>query len=86
MCMICSGLKNNKLSIQQAKEKYEEFIELDLIDEEHQEEIESLISEAESDEMYWVTAKKEYLRSRNDYEDDLECLEETEYDDVEEKD
>lgn len=72
MCMICSGIKNNKLTLDQAREKYEEFIELDLIDEEHQEEIEMLLAEAESDEFYWNSAKKDYLRSRNDYEDDGE--------------
>lgn len=80
MCMICSGLKNNKLSIEQAKDKYEEFLELDLIDEDHQEEIESLLSEAENDQFYWSSAKKDYLRSRQDYEEEIEDL----FDDYEE--
>lgn len=69
MCMICSGLKTNKLSLNQAREKYEEFLELDLIDEEHQEELESLFSDIESEEIYWNSAKKEYLLSRQDYDD-----------------
>ena len=74
MCMICRGLKNNKLSAEEAKEKYEEFLDLDLIDEDHQEEIESLIAEAESDELYWLSAKKDYFRSRQDYVDTGEDL------------
>ena len=80
--MICSGLKNNKLSLKQARDKYEEFIELDLIDEDHQEEIENMFSDAEADEFYWKAAKKDYLRSRNDYEDEDDFFE----DDFEEDD
>ena len=46
MCMICRGLKNNKMTIEQAEEKYQEFLELDLLDEDHQEVVEELIAEA----------------------------------------
>jgi hypothetical protein len=53
MCVICRGLKNNKMSLQEATEKYEEFLELDLLDEDHQEEVEELIAEAESELSYW---------------------------------
>jgi len=67
--MICSGLKNNKLSIKDAIKKYEEFLDLDLIDEEHQEEVEELLAQLEEDEYYWDTAKKDYFRSKEDYVD-----------------
>lgn len=69
MCMICSGLKKNKLSLQDAIKKYEEFLDLDLIDEEHQEEVEELISEREEEEYHWSSAKKDYFRSKEDYVD-----------------
>lgn len=71
MCMICNGLKRNKLTVKEAQEKYEEFLDLDLIDEEHQEEVEELISEHEENDFYWKSAQKDYLRSREDYNDNL---------------
>ena len=72
MCMVCRGLKNNKLSLEEAIEKYEEFIELDLLDEDHQEKVESLIAEAEEEAYYWSSAKKDYLIQQDDFnENDL---------------
>lgn len=65
MCMICKGLKRNKFSPEDAKDKLEEFVDLELIDEEHQELVEGLISELEEEEYYWITAKK----SMRKYED-----------------
>lgn len=76
MCMICTGLKRNKLTIREAQEKYEEFLDLDLIDEDHQEEVESLIAEHEENDFYWNSAKKDYLRGREDYDDDVSFNEE----------
>lgn len=70
MCMICRGLKNNKLSIEEAIEKYEEFIELELLDEDHQEKVESLIAEAEEEAYYWSSAKKDYLIQQDDFDED----------------
>jgi hypothetical protein len=55
MCMICRGLKNHKLSIEEAQEKYEEFVEMELIDEDHQEEVEELIAEAEEKRLFDAT-------------------------------
>ena len=28
MCMICRGLKNNKMTVEQAEEKYQEFLDI----------------------------------------------------------
>lgn len=69
MCMICSGLKKGKLSYQEASKKYEEFLDLDLLDEDHQEEVEELLSEVEGSEYYWNSAKQDYFRSKEDYKD-----------------
>jgi len=69
MCMICRGLKNNKLSLQEAIEKYEEFLDLDLLDEDHQEKVEELIAEAEEEEYYWSSAKRDVMRL--EMEDDI---------------
>ncbi len=76
MCMICNGLKRNKLTIREAQQKYEEFLDLDLIDEDHQEEVESLLAEHEENEFYWSSAKKDYLRGKEDYDDNLAFEEE----------
>jgi hypothetical protein len=83
MCMICKGLKNNKLSVEEARERYEEMI--DLIDEDHQETIENLLAEAEEELNYWDTTNK-IVRDEY-YEDDdiaideqLEEIEEPEED------
>ena len=72
MCMICRGLNNNKLSLQEAIEKYEEFLDLDLLDEEHQEIVEELIAEAEEEEFYWSYAKRDALRKDLEDEDIFE--------------
>jgi len=74
MCMICRGLKNNKLSLQEAIDKYEEFLDLDLLDEDHQEIVEELIAEAEEEEYYWSSAKRDVMRM--ELED--ECVDEDE--------
>lgn len=92
MCMICRGLKNHKLTIEDAQEKYEEFVELELIDEDHQEVVEELIAEAEEEAYYWSSAKKDYLVQQDDFnEEDLdedvandEFLDERDEDDFEE--
>jgi hypothetical protein len=68
--MICRGLKNNKMTVEQAEEKYQEFLELDLLDEDHQEIVEELISEALDELAYWDLAKKDIYRK--DFEDDLD--------------
>lgn len=69
MCMICKGIKNNKLSVEEAREKYEEMI--DLIDEDHQEHIENLLAEAEEELNYWDASSK---LTREEYydQDDLD--------------
>jgi molybdopterin converting factor small subunit len=72
--MICRGLKNNKLSLQEAIDKYEEFLDLDLLDEDHQEIVEELIAEAEEEEYYWSSAKRDVMRM--ELED--ECVDEDE--------
>ena len=76
--MICKGLEKGKFSPEDAREKLEEFVDLDLLDEDHQEEVESLIAEAEEEEFYWASAKKD-VRKYEDY-DDEEYVDENEYD------
>jgi len=71
MCMICKGLKRNKFSPEEAKEKLEEFVDLELLDEDHQEEVEALIAEAEDEEYYWASAQKN-MRRYEEYEEDEE--------------
>lgn len=78
MCMICKGLEKGKFSPDDAREKLEEFVDLDLLDEDHQEEVESLIAEAEEEEFYWASAKKD-VRKYEDYDD--EEYSEEEYED-----
>ena len=70
MCMICRGLKNHKMTIEEAEEKYQEFLELDLLDEDHQEKVEELIAEAADELAYWDLAKRDVYRS--DYDDDID--------------
>jgi len=77
--MICKGLEKGKFSPEDAREKLEEFVDLDLLDEDHQEEVESLIAEAEEEEFYWASAKKE-TRKFEDY-DEEEYVDEEEYED-----
>lgn len=79
MCMICKGLSRNKFTPEEAREKLEEFVDLDLLDEDHQEVVESLIAEAEDEEYYWSSAKRN-TRKLEDY-DDEDSLEEDEYGD-----
>jgi len=78
MCMICKGLEKGKFSPEEAREKLEEFVDLELLDEDHQEEVESLIAEAEEEEFYWASAKKD-VRKYEDYDD--EEYSEEEYED-----
>jgi UDP-N-acetylglucosamine transferase subunit ALG13 len=68
MCTICRSLERNKITVQEAREKYEEMI--DLIDEDHQEEIENTLAEAEEELMYWKDSKK--FLSEDFYEEDDE--------------
>ena len=68
MCTICRSLQRNKISIQEAREKYEEM--MDLIDEDHQEEIENVLAEAEEELMYWKDSTK--FLNENYYEQDDE--------------
>ncbi len=83
MCMICRGLKNHKLTVEEAEEKYQEFLELDLLDEDHQEVVEELIAEALDDLAYWDLAKKDiYRRDADDDIDENELIHE-EYSDPE---
>lgn len=79
--MICTGLKRNKLTVKEAEQKYEEFLELDLIDEDHQEEVESLIAEHADNEFYWNSARKDYFRGKEDYNDDVFYEEELQQED-----
>ncbi len=74
--MICKGLEKGKFTPEDAREKLEEFVDLDLLDEDHQEEVESLIAEAEEEEFYWASAKKD-VRKYEDYDD--EYVDEEEY-------
>lgn len=69
MCMICKGLTRNKFTPEEAREKLEEFVDLELLDEDHQEIVENLIAEAEEEEYYWASAKRN-ARKLEDYEDD----------------
>ena len=66
MCMICKGMEKKKFTPEEARDKLEEFVDLDLLDEEHQEVVESLIAEAEEEEYYWASAKKD-LRHIEDF-------------------
>jgi len=70
MCLICRGLKNHKMSVEEAEERYQEFLELDLLDEDHQEKVEELIAEAADELAYWDLAKKDVLRGS--YEDEVD--------------
>lgn len=78
MCMICKGLERGKFSPEEAREKLEEFVDLDLLDEEHQEKVESLISEMLEEEYYWESAKKN-TRKYEDYDENDEYINEDEY-------
>lgn len=70
--ILKKGLESGKYEVQQAREKYEDM--MDLLDEEEQEKIEDLLSEFEEDQFYWNQAKKDYYRKDDDLpdEDDLE--------------
>lgn len=84
MCLICRGLKKGKLSLEEAREKYEDM--LDLIDEDHQEVIEDLLAEYEEEQNYWINAKREYYRRDNDDYDEEDALDEALIDDEYEDD
>jgi len=68
MCMICKGLEKGKFTPDEARDKLEEFVDLDLLDEDHQEEVESLISEVEEDDFLWASAQRD-TRKYEDYDD-----------------
>lgn len=72
MCLICRGLKNHKMSIEEAEERYQEFLELDLLDEDHQEKVEELIAEAADELAYWDLAKRDVLREAYEDADDID--------------
>jgi hypothetical protein len=78
--MICRGLENGKLSVKTAREKYEEM--LDLIDEDHQEDIENLLAEHEDTTESWNTAVKYFTKEDSFYNDDEVDM----YDEDEEED
>ena len=84
MCLICRGLKKGKLSVDEAREKYEDM--LDLIDEDHQEVIEDLLAEYEEDANYWRSAKIDYYRKDNDDYDEEQAIEDALYEEEDEED
>jgi hypothetical protein len=57
------------MSVEEAEERYQEFLELDLLDEEHQEKVEELIAEAADELAYWDLAKRDVLRETYGDED-----------------
>jgi hypothetical protein len=61
------------MTIEEAEEKYQEFLELDLLDEDHQEKVEELIAEAADELAYWDLAKRDVFR--RDYDDDIDVNE-----------
>lgn len=65
--MICKGLEKGKFSPEEAMEKLQEFVDLDLINEDHEEIVESLIEEAREEEYYWDMAEK---NARVDYDEE----------------
>ena len=84
MCLICRGLKKGKLSVEEAREKYEDM--LDLIDEDHQEAIEDLLAEYEEDANYWSSAKRDYYRKDNDDYDEEQAIEDALYEEEDDED
>ena len=90
--MICKGLQRGKFTADEARDKLEEFVDLDLLDEDHQEKVESLISEVEEEDYYWSNANKtarktleenydygledEYYNEEEDYENNFDDPEE----------
>jgi polyhydroxyalkanoate synthesis regulator phasin len=87
--MLCKAIDHGKISFEEAREKYEEM--LDLIDEDHQEVIEAKIAEAEEELNYWDMSKKlvreDYYEEDDDdnpIEDELSEFES--FDDVEDDD
>lgn len=71
MCMICKGLERGKFSPEEARIKLEEFVDLDLLDEEHQEEVETLIANIEEEEFYWASTKRNIRRLEDEEEETL---------------
>lgn len=76
--ILKKGLDSGKFDVEQARDKYEDM--LDLLDEEEQEKIEDLLSEYEEDKFYWSQAKKDYYRKDDDILDE-DILEESLIDD-----
>jgi hypothetical protein len=60
------------MSVEEAEERYQEFLELDLLDEDHQEKVEELIAEAADELAYWDLAKRDVLREAYDNSDDID--------------
>ena len=69
MCMICKGLERGKFTPEQARDKLDEFVDLELLDEDHQEIVESLIAEQEEEDFYWDSAVRD-TRKYEDYDDE----------------
>ena len=78
MCMICKGLQRSKFSVEEAREKLEELVDLDLINEDHQEVVENLIAEYEEEEYCWATAKKN-TRKYEDMDEEDSVVDEDDY-------
>ena len=85
--ILKKGLESGKYEVEEAREKYDDM--MDLLDEEEQEKIEDLLAEYEEDKFYWTEAKKDYYRKDDDIvEEDLldEALIDDEFeDDVDEQ-
>lgn len=64
--MICKGLQRGKFTADEARDKLEEFVDLDLLDEDHQEIVENLISEVEEEDYYWSNAQKNARKTLDD--------------------
>lgn len=80
--ILKKGLETGKYDVEEAREKYEDM--LDLLEEDEQEKIEDLLLEHEEDQFYWNEAKKDYYRKDDDIvEEDLldEALIDDEFED-----
>lgn len=66
--ILKKGLESGKYDVDEAREKYEDM--MDLLDEDEQEKIEDLISEYEENKFYWNEAKKDYYRKDEDILDE----------------
>jgi hypothetical protein len=77
--ILKKGLESGKYDVEQARDKYEDM--MDLLDEDEQEKIEDLLAEFEEDKFYWNEAQKDYYRKDDDIVDDEDLLEEALIDD-----